>query len=181
MDPKETDEVQETLETPAEEEQETSEEPEESTEEQSEEQSEDEDVETLKERLRKAEAAIEKSKQKAKKERKAPSKSEEVNDAVLARLEFRGVTEPEDQQYVLRVAKAEGMSPVEAAQIDFVQDRLNANKRAREQKAATPKSSKRTGSGGTDIDALVRKYEERGELPNNPKLVTQILNRLTKK
>lgn len=105
----------------------------------------------------------------------------EVNDEVtISRLEVRGIMEQEDQNYVLRFAKAEGISPIEALNDDIVKDRIEANKRRRAAASATPRGNNRTANESDEVDMWVRKYNKTGALPDgNPKLTSQILDRLT--
>lgn len=104
---------------------------------------------------------------------------EEVTEATLARLENRGVMEKEDQDYVLKFAKNNDLSPIDALNDEIVQDRLKANERKRKSADATPKSNNRTGDKESEVDAAVRKYQKTGELPeNNPSLTMKILRKL---
>lgn len=149
---------------------------EEETEEASEESTEDEESVDWKERALKAEKAIEKAKRKQKTE-----KSEDVSDPDrLNRLELKadGIKEPADQDYVLRVAKAEGIDPIEAAQLEYVQDKLAYNKRQRQSAQATPRSNNRAGGQVDEIAMLARKYEKDGSLPDEMAKVAQIMTYL---
>ena len=113
------------------------------------------------------------------KEPEAPS--ETTDEVTLSRLEVRGVMEQEDQEYVLRFAKAEGISPIEALRDDIVQDRLKANKRKRDSENATPRGNNRAGNTEDEVDTWVRKYKKDGSLPeNNPALTSKILDKLAK-
>ena len=128
-------------------------------------------------RALKAERAIEKSKKKAK---DTPKREESTNDAVLSRLETRGVMEADDQNYVLRFAKSEGISPIEALSDSIVQDRLKANNLARTSVEATPKSNNRANTAQNEVDVAVKKFEKDGTLPDgNPVLTSKILKRLS--
>ena len=127
-------------------------------------------------RALKAERAFKKSKKIAK---EAP-KTEEVNDAVLSRLETRGVMEADDQNYVLRFAKAEGISPIEALSDPIVIDRMKANEKARTSVDATPRNNNRANTTQDEVAVAVKKYEQSGELPDgNPALTSKILKRLS--
>lgn len=127
-------------------------------------------------RALKAEKAIVKAKEKQK-----GSKSESIDPEKLTRIELKaeGIREPEDQNYIMRVARAEGIDPVEALNIDFVQDRLKANERKRLSDAATPRGNNRTGNPKDEVTAAVRKYKKTGELPDdNPGLTAKVLKEL---
>ena len=129
-------------------------------------------------RALKAERAIEKSKKKAK---DAPKKeAPAADDAVLSRLETRGVMEADDQNYVLRFAKDNNVNPVDALKDDIVIDRLAANEKARTSVDATPRSNNRANTTQDEVGVGVKKYEQSGELPDgNPALTSKILKRLS--
>lgn len=142
-------------------------------------------------RLKKAEGFVQDGSGKWVKPTKKPVKKETKTTAsdevTLSRLEVRGVMEPEDQDYVLRFAKNEGISPIEALSDDIVKDRLSANKRQRESANATPRSNNRANNQVDEVDSYVRKYkraEADGKDPgsvlpeNNPALTSKILSKL---
>jgi hypothetical protein len=132
-----------------------------------------------KERALKAEKAIEAAKKKAKEAKKDTPKSEaNSEDTDRLRLEVRGVMEKEDQDYVLKYAKAEGISPIEALSEEFIKDKLAYFTKQRTQKAATSAPSGRTSSGSGNVDALVRKFQKDGSLPDDPAMVRKIFNKL---
>lgn len=127
-------------------------------------------------RAKKAEDELKKLKKEPKEE-----KAEANNEVTISRLEIRGVMEKEDQDYVLRFAKNEGMSPIEALNDPIVKDRLEANKRQRNSAAATPKANNRANQQENEVDAWVRKYKKDGSLPDgNTALTAKILDRLAK-
>lgn len=102
-----------------------------------------------------------------------------TDDALLARLENRGVMDSEEQAYVIKFAKAEGISPIEALQDEVVKDKLNYFKKQREVKASTFVAPNRTGGKVDDVDRWVAKYKKDGSLPDgNPALISKILDRL---
>jgi hypothetical protein len=171
MEQDETKVVEDTTETTSEEaeveqEAETTEEPEDTK-------SEDNDID-WKERALKAEKAIEKAK---KKEKTSPKDS--IEDLTLARLEARGLLHEEDQNYVLKYAKVEGIDPIKALEDDFVKDRLTEYKRKRASVEATPKSNNRTNTSVDEVSVWVKKFKVNGVLPdNNPALTSKILRAL---
>jgi hypothetical protein len=170
MDKDETTVVEDTTETASEEEAEVEQETE-STEEPAETEGEDID---WKERALKAEKAIEKAKKKGK---DAPKES--VEDLTLARLEARGILQEEDQQYILKYAKVEGLDPIKALEDDFVKDRLADMKRKRASVEATPRSNNRTNTSVDEVSVWLKKYKVNGTLPdNNPALTSKILRAL---
>ena len=126
-------------------------------------------------RALKAERAIEKSKKKA----KDTPKKEEADDAVLSRLETRGVMDADDQNYVLRFAKDNNLTPVDALKDLIVIDRLASNAKARTSVEATPTSNNRANTAQNELDVAVKRYDKDGTLPdNNPALTAKILKKL---
>jgi len=102
-----------------------------------------------------------------------------ANDALLARLENRGVMDKDAQEYVIKFAKAEGISPIDALSDEVVKDKLAFFKKVKEQRASTFQSPNRTGGKIDDVEKWVAKYKKDGSLPEgNPKLVSKILDRL---
>lgn len=150
----------------------------EDTESDEDEQSEEEEEEDIdwKERALKAEKVIEMKKKEAKKKRKESKSSDD--DVILARLESRGVMEKEDQEYVLKYANVEGISPIEALNESLVQDKLSHFEKKRKSKAASKAPGNRTGGSSDDVDKWVRRYKKDGSLPDNPRLVSQVLDKL---
>jgi hypothetical protein len=127
-----------------------------------------------KERALKAEKAIEKAK---KKEKTTPKENGE--DLTLARLEARGLFHEEDQNYVLKYAKVEGIDPIKALEDDFVKDRLAEYKRKRASVEATPRQNNRTNSSVDEVAVWTKKFKMNGTLPdNNPALTAKILRAL---
>ncbi|MFS4438601.1 hypothetical protein ACMA5I_10335 [Paracoccaceae bacterium GXU_MW_L88] len=78
----------------------------------------------------------------SRKEDRTSQKEVASNDALLARLESRGVMDADDQDYVIKTAKALGVSPVEALNDAVVKDRLDYNKKARANAEATGESNR---------------------------------------
>lgn len=159
--------------------------PEEDTEETTEEETEDDTSEEeseesvdWKERAIKAEKAIEKAKKKKK-------NSVEVSDPDrIQRLELKaeGIKESEDQEYILRIAKAENVE-VETIlenreEYDYVFDKLARNKRQRQSAQATPRGNNRASTQGDEIAALARKYQKDGSLPEDMSKVSKVLDYL---
>ncbi len=151
----------------------------ETTEGETDEESTEDDVD-WKERAMKAERAIEKAKKKGKIE-----KHEEVSDPDrLNRLELKadGVTESEDQDYILRIAKADGVDVsdvlADKEKYDFVQDKLARNKRQRQSAQATPRGNNRTNTQVDEVQMWVNKYQKDGSLPDSMALTAKVLDAL---
>jgi len=133
-----------------------------------------EDTIDWKERALKAEKAIEKAKKKGK-----DTPKESAEDLTLARLEARGILHEDEQQYILKYAKVEGLDPIKAIEDDFVKDRLADMKRKRQSVEASPRSNNRTNTSVDEVAVWVKKYKVNGTLPdNNPALTSKILRAL---
>lgn len=127
-----------------------------------------------KERALKAERAIEKAKAKGKNEPKT-EKSNSPDEVVAARLEARGILHADDQAYVLKYAKVEGVHYLEALEDDFVKDALDRKKKARLSASAAPKGNNRAPGDMNDVASAVKKFDKDGSLPDNPALVAKVL------
>lgn len=147
------------------------------TETEAEEPQEGEDID-WKERALKAEKAIEKAKAKAKEGGNKEKKAESSDEVTIARLEARGILHPEDQQYILKYAKVEGMHYLEALEDELVKDKLDRNKKVRLSAQAAPKGNNRAPGAQNDVDAAVKKFEKDGTLPDNPALVAKVMKAL---
>lgn len=101
------------------------------------------------------------------------------NDALLARLENRGVLDPKEQEYVIKFAKVEGINPIDALNEEVVKDKLAFFKREREARASTFVAPNRTGTKVDEVDKWVARYKKDGSLPDgNPALISKILDKL---
>lgn len=99
------------------------------------------------------------------------------DEVVLARLEVRGIVNPEDQADVLRFAKAEGKSPIEVLEDDFIKSRLAHNQKKREEAASSVTPGNRTGAPKKSVDW----YVSRGELPADPKLRAEVQDEMARR
>lgn len=127
-------------------------------------------------RIKKLEAELKEAKGEGKGEVKPKPKKAESNDEVtIARLEARGIMNAEDQAYVLKYAKVEGIHYLEALEDELVKDRLDRNKKARLSAQATPRGNNRAPGGQNEVDIAVKKYERDGTLPDNPALVAKVM------
>lgn len=130
-------------------------------------------------RALKAEKLIQKNKDKVKKNKTKAKTEDDGSDITLARLETRGVMESDDQEYVIRFAKLEGISPIEALKDPIVMDRISANQKSRKSDGANPSGNNRGRGAQNEVDVAVKKYKKDGTLPdNNPALTVKVLNKL---
>ena len=100
-----------------------------------------------------------------------------VDDATLARLEIRGVTDHEEQQYVLRFAKSEGISPVEALSDEVVKDKLAFMKKNKAEKRSSQTPGNRVGVTAKSVDYYISK----NEMPKDPVMAEKVQNELARR
>lgn len=129
-------------------------------------------IDRLKEDKRKLAEELEKYKGKPK-----PKEVSSDSEAVLARLENRGVMDKEEQEYVLRFAKVEGISPIEALSDDVVKDKLAFFKKKREQSGSTQTPGNRTGVASKSVDYYINK----NEIPKDPVMAEKVQNELSRR
>lgn len=129
------------------------------------------EFEKTKAELEKAQRAILKNKDKTKSE----PKKESAEDVTIARLEARGILNADDQAYILKYAKVEGVHYLEALEDDFVKDKLDRNKRERLSASAAPRGNNRAPGDTNEVSAAVKRYQKDGTLPDNPALVSKVL------
>jgi len=112
------------------------------------------------------------------------AKTGELDETQLDYLDLKGVTESEDIDVITKVMQKSGMNLRQALKDDYVVSKLNANKQARETKAAMPSATKRTGSGADNsLELALAKYEQSGykELPQDVNLRRQVVNAMRNK
>lgn len=105
------------------------------------------------------------------KEKESATPSDEI---ILARLEVRGVTNSEDQAEVMKYAKLEGISPIEALDDPFLKARLEQKKSQREARQASPERNNRTGTSPKSVEY----YINRGEMPKDKDMAAKVRERL---
>lgn len=113
----------------------------------------------------------------------APDLSALEKRVVKAELASAGITNAEEQDFVISAAKRLGVEPGEAANDEIVKARLETMRETRKTKEATPAPS-RGGQSSTNVTRLAEKALQTGELPSDPKLKAQVreeMKRFTKK
>lgn len=102
-------------------------------------------------------------------DKKAPEpqnkKTDGLDDTVLDYLDLKGVSHEDDIALIEKVMAKTGQTAREALKDDYVVSKLEANKKAREVKDATPSSTKRASAGQASLEAAIAKFEKTGELP----------------
>ncbi len=126
-------------------------------------------------RKQRAETQIERLKRELADEKAKNSKpASNSDDALLARLELRGVTDADDQADVLKFAKLEGLSPIEALNDPFMKARLAHNEEARKARQSSPAPSNRVGATNKTPDY----YINRGEMPKDKEMAAKVRERM---
>jgi hypothetical protein len=128
------------------------------------------------ERLKKAggEEDSQESHQKADSKEKVAS-----DDVVLARLEARGVLDTDIQSYLLKEADRLKKNPVELLSDDYYSNKISEMKKEKEQVAATPAPSSRTGTNDRSNDlGYWLKQAEKGQLPPDPAMRRKVVQKL---
>lgn len=111
-------------------------------------------------------------------------KTGELDETTLDYLDLKGISEAEDLSIIQRHVLRTGETVRQALKDDYVQAKLKANQDNREVKAATPSSTKRSGSGQTnDLAIALAKYEQSGmkDLPTDFELRRQVVNAMEAK
>jgi hypothetical protein len=106
---------------------------------------------------------------------KKETKKDSSEDITIARLEARGILNADDQAYVLKFAKVEGVHYLEALEDDFVKEKLERNKKARLSASANPRGNNRAPGEQNEVAAAVKRYEKDGTLPDNPALIAKVM------
>lgn len=126
-------------------------------------------------RIKKLEAELKEAKGQ---EKPKPKKETSNEDVTIARLEARGILHPDDQAYILKFAKVEGVHYLEALEDDIVKDKLDRNKKQRLSASAAPRGNNRAPGDQNEVASAIKKYEKDGTLPDNPALTAKVLKAL---
>lgn len=133
---------------------------------------------TQRERTRVLKQELDKARKAAAPKEPVPKKSSELDDTALDYLDLKGISEAEDLAIIQRHIDRTGETVRQALKDDYVQSKLATNKQKREVQAATPSSTKRSGSPLGDVEAAIAKYEQSKELPENFELRKAVVNAL---
>lgn len=116
----------------------------------------------------------------SKKDGQESNSEEVVSDVTLARLEARGILDADIQNYLITAAKREGKSPVDLLSDSYFTDKIAAMKRDREQEAARPAPSSRTGTTDHSKDLHYwLKQAEKGNLPTDRDMRKKVIQKLS--
>lgn len=131
------------------------------------------------ERAKKAEAKLLKEKVEKKVESVLEQKAGELDETQLEYLDLKGIRDDDEIEIIKSVIKKTGMSLRSAINDDYVQTKLAHLKRDKEKLDATPGATRRTGGSEINtVDYWVARYEQKGELPKDFELQSQVFNKL---
>lgn len=102
----------------------------------------------------------------------------ELDDTQLDYLDLKGITEDEDIAIIKSVMQKTGQTVREALKDDYVTAKLKDLKTQRSVKAATPGSTKRSGSQASDVEYWKAKYKSSNELPEDFETRSKVVNEL---
>ena len=132
---------------------------------------------TLKQKLADKEKAIENL---AGVKKEEPTKTGELDETQLDYLDLKGITDQDEIDIIQNVMKRTGQTVRQALKDEYVSSKLDALRKEKEVKEATPSASRRSGSGGTDsLEVALAKFEATGKLPEDFTLRTKVVNALT--
>lgn len=103
-------------------------------------------------------------------------KTGELDETQLDYLDLKGYTDDEDIDVIKRVMQRTGQTVRQALKDDYVLEKLKANKETRDNKAATPSSTKRAGAQEASLDAAIAKYERDNVLPDDFEMRKKVVN-----
>lgn len=114
-------------------------------------------------------------------EAKATSKPGDFDETQLDYLDLKGISDDSDIEVIRNIVKKTGLTVRQALKDEYVVAKLAANKAQRDTQAATPSSTKRAGSQGINLEALVAKAERTGELPDDFDMRSKVLNAIAER
>ena len=110
---------------------------------------------------------------------KEEQKTGELDETQLDYLDLKGISEDEDVNFIQKVMKNTGQTLRQTLKDEIVVAKLDANKKAREVKDATPSSTKRGGGGGTtSVDAALAQFDQTGKFPADFELRSKVVDAL---
>jgi len=95
-------------------------------------------------------------------------KTGELDETQLDYLDLKGVTDADEIDIIQKVIAKTGQTVRQALKDEYVVSKLDALRKDKEVKGATPSSTKRGGNNATDDENYwFQKYEQDGKLPEN--------------
>jgi hypothetical protein len=103
-------------------------------------------------------------------------KTGELDETQLDYLDLKGVTDQDEIDIIQKVIAKTGQTVRQALKDDYVQSKLDALRKDKAVKDATPSSTKRGGSQTGDLAQALAKFEQNGELPTDFALRSAVVN-----
>lgn len=104
---------------------------------------------------------------KTKVEAKKESKTDGLDETQLDYLDLKGISDQDDIDLIEKIMNRTGQSLREVLKDDYVTSKLEANKKDREVKEATPSGTKRSGNQTSDASAVIARFEATGQMPDD--------------
>lgn len=136
-----------------------------------------EDTSILKERLRVAQEKLDRKThelERAKKEKKEAPKASSPEDMDVVRLEARGFLNEDEQNLIIRAAKLDGISVIEAAKDDMVLEKIERMRKVKKAERSVDRPTSGSPSVKKDVDYYIRT----GKMPTDPVLIAARADRL---
>lgn len=106
----------------------------------------------------------------------------ELDENALDYLDLKGISDQEDIDIIQSVVQKTGQTVRQVLKDEYVTSKLASNKEARDVKAATPSSTKRSSNGqSSDLAAAIAQFEKTGELPADFELASRVTDAVTNK
>ena len=129
-------------------------------------------------RLKRAETKLEKTKVEKKVETVLEKEKAELDETQLDFLDVKGITDQDEIDLIHNVMKRTGQTVRQTLRDDYVQTKLAQLRKENELKDATPGSTRRSSGGEVgSADYWFNRYEQKGELPKDFKLRSEVINR----
>jgi hypothetical protein len=113
---------------------------------------------------------------KATEKKVVPPPKSELDETQLDYLDLKGITDDEEIAVIQKVVAKTGQTVRQALKDDYVVAKLEALRKDKEVKDATPSGTRRGGSQTNDLATALAKFDQTGELPNDFDLKSQVIN-----
>lgn len=105
-----------------------------------------------------------------------PQAKSELDDAQLDYLDLKGITDPDEIEVIQKIVGKTGQTVRQALKDEYVISKLEALRKDKEVKNATPSATKRGGSQTNDLATALARFDQTGELPSDFGLRSQVVN-----
>ena len=106
----------------------------------------------------------------------APVKTGELDETQLDYLDLKGISDPDEIDIIQKVIAKTGQTVRQTLKDEYVVAKLDALKKDKEVKNATPSATKRGGGQTDDLAQALAKFEQTGELPADFALRSAVVN-----